>query len=132
MSSSFEDWPRSEQRQQKLQVIAVKTEAQKRKTYPMFEGLMKYFPDALAEVSNVSFVGNEQHNPGQPLHWDRSKSTDEDDAMLRHVKDRAKGIVFDTDGVRHRAKAAWRALAALQKEIEESENAESGHQKSIA
>ena len=33
--------------------------------------------------------------------------------------DRAKGEEFDTDGQRHMAKAAWRALAALQKEIEE-------------
>jgi hypothetical protein len=26
-------------------------------------------------------VGNEQHHPGTPLHWDRSKSTDEGDAV---------------------------------------------------
>ena len=86
-----------------------------RKTYPMFSGLLKYFPDALMEVAHVSFVGNEQHNPGQPLHWDRSKSTDEPDALLRHLKDAG---TLDTDGLRHTAKVAWRALALLQKELE--------------
>lgn len=103
--------------------MAEKTESQKRKEHPMYSGLLKYFPDALEEVSGVSFVGNEQHNPGQPLHWDRTKSTDEDDACVRHLKDRAKGLVFDTDGLRHRAKAAWRALAGLQKELEDERKA---------
>jgi hypothetical protein len=86
-----------------------------RKTYPMFSGLLRYFPDALMEVAHVSFVGNEQHNPGTPLHWDRSKSTDEPDALLRHLKDAG---TLDTDGIRHSAKVAWRALALLQKELE--------------
>lgn len=89
----------------------------KRKERPMYSGLLAYFPDALEEVSYVSFVGNQQHNPGEPLHWAKEKSTDESDALLRHLKDRAKGEVFDTDGVRHLAKCAWRALANLQREI---------------
>jgi hypothetical protein len=84
----------------------------------MFSGLLKYFPDALEEVSYVSFVGNQQHNPGQPIHWAREKSTDDPDALMRHLKDHATGAKFDADGVRHLAKAAWRALALLQKEIE--------------
>ena len=91
------------------------SEAEKRKTYPLVSGCLDYFPDALMEVAHVSFIGNEQHNPGQPLHWDRSKSTDEADALGRHLKDRGK---LDTDGCRHTAKVAWRALAMLQKELE--------------
>lgn len=74
-----------------------------------------YFSDALLEVAFCSFKGNEQHNPGQPLHWAKEKSTDEHDALVRHLL--AAGTV-DTDGVRHSAKVAWRALAALQREIE--------------
>jgi hypothetical protein len=89
-----------------------------RKSQPVFSGLLAYFPDAVAEVASVSFVGNEQHNPGEPLHWDRSKSTDEYDACARHLLDRAAGSRYDTDGTRHMAKVAWRALAALQKELE--------------
>lgn len=90
-------------------------EATTRKTYPIATGVLDYFPDALAEVAHVSFIGNEQHNPGSPLHWDRSKSGDEADALLRHLIDRG---TLDSDGMRHSAKVAWRALALLQKEIE--------------
>ncbi len=91
------------------------TDAKDRKTYPITSGALDYFPDALAEIAHVSFVGNEQHNPGTPLHWDRTKSTDEADALVRHLL--ARGT-RDTDGLRHSAKMAWRALALLQKEIE--------------
>lgn len=86
-----------------------------RKQYPVGTGVLDYFPDALVAVAYVSWKGNQQHNPGQPLHWDRSKSTDEDDTIIRHYLQRG---LLDTDGVRHSAKLAWRALALLQKEIE--------------
>ncbi len=90
---------------------------QKRKQLPIYSGVLKYFPDALAEVSKVSRAGNEQHHPDKPLHWDRSKSTDELDALTRHLLEAGK---LDTDGIRHSAKVAWRALANLQKEIEQT------------
>ena len=77
-----------------------------RKTYPIYSGFVKYFPDAMAMVSHQSFIGNEQHNPGTELHWDRSKSGDEADALMRHL------IEGDYKAV------AWRAMALLQKEIE--------------
>lgn len=86
-----------------------------RKMIPIATGCVDYFPDALAAVAELSRIGNDQHNPGKPLHWDRSKSTDEADALMRHFV--ARGT-RDTDGVRHSAKVAWRALALLQKEIE--------------
>lgn len=87
-----------------------------RKEFPLATGVLDYFPDALMAVAHVSFTGNKQHNPGQPLHWDNTKSTDHGDTMLRHWKDRG---TFDDDGEPHSAKAAWRALANLQIEIEE-------------
>ena len=86
-----------------------------RKNYPMYEGLIKYFPDALMEVSNVSRIGNEQHHPGKPLHWDKSKSKDHLDALLRHMLEADE---LDDDGVLHLSKVAWRALAALQEKLE--------------
>lgn len=95
--------------------MTLPTDAQARKEHPVASGVLDYFPDALTAIAHVSFVGNEQHNPGQPLHWDRSKSTDEADALMRHFLERGK---TDTDGLRHSAKMAWRALALLQKEIE--------------
>ncbi len=97
------------------ELTIVKSEAQVRKDQPLATGCLDYFPDALTEVAELSRVGNEQHNPGSPLHWDRSKSGDEADALLRHLRDRG---TRDTDGVRHSAKVAWRSLALLQKEIE--------------
>ena len=90
-------------------------DAKTRKQTPIASGVVDYFPDALAAVAHCSWVGNEQHNPGQPLHWDRAKSTDEADALMRHFLERG---TVDGDGVRHSAKVAWRALALLQKEIE--------------
>lgn len=91
------------------------TTAAARKSIPIATGCFDYFPDALAAVAELSRIGNEQHNPGKPLHWDRTKSTDEADALGRHFLERGKK---DTDGVRHSTKVAWRALALLQKEIE--------------
>ena len=86
-----------------------------RKEYPMATGLMDYFPDALAVVSNVSWRGNQKHNPGQPPHWSRQKSSDHADCVVRHMATRA-----DMDGkVLHLAEAAWRVLADLQITLEE-------------
>lgn len=89
--------------------------AEERKALPIASGVLDYFPDALLAVAEVSRIGNEQHNPGQPLHWAKEKSTDEADALMRHLLDRGK---LDTDGTRHSAKVAWRALALLQRELE--------------
>jgi hypothetical protein len=90
-------------------------EAGERKKFPVASGFMDYFPDAIVAVSNISYRGNEQHNKGMPLHWNRNKSGDEADTIMRHFLQRG---TLDTDGVRHSAKLAWRALALLQKEIE--------------
>lgn len=90
--------------------------AKGRKEHPVASGVLDYFPDALVAVARVSFKGNEQHNPGEPLHWARGKSTDEADALIRHFLQRGS---LDDDGELHSAKMAWRALALLQKEIEQ-------------
>ena len=77
-----------------------------RKGYPVYSGLLQYFPAALAAVAHHSFKGNEKHNPEAPLHWDRAKSGDEADALVRHLME------GDYVGM------AWRALALLQKHQE--------------
>lgn len=96
-------------------VTGLPTDAAARKALPIYSGVLKYFPDALAAIAACSKAGNDQHNPGKPLHWDRSKSGDELDALTRHLME--AGTV-DGDGIAHSAKLAWRALANLQKEIE--------------
>ena len=93
----------------------IPSDAKGRKESPVATGVLDYFPDSLVAIAQVSWQGNQQHMPGKPLHWDRAKSTDEADALIRHFLERGK---LDSDGLRHSAKLAWRALALLQKEIE--------------
>ena len=95
--------------------MTLPTDPKARKAIPIATGCLDYFPKALAAVAELSRIGSEQHNPGQPLRWDRSKSSDEADALIRHFLERG---AIDIDGVRHSAKVAWRALALLEKEIE--------------
>jgi Domain of unknown function (DUF5664) len=93
------------------------TDPAERKATPVCTGVLDYFPDALAEVAKASYAGNQQHHPDKPLHWDMSKSTDEADSLVRHLLQRG---TLDTDGIRHTAKVAWRALALLQRELMEA------------
>ena len=94
-------------------------EAEWRKQRPLARGVLDYFPDALMEVAHTSWVGSQQHSPGEEMRWAKEKSTDEADCILRHLKDRG---TRDTDGERHSAKVAWRALAMLQREIDAEKN----------
>lgn len=89
-----------------------------RKATPLASGVLDYFPAALAEVARVSKAGNDKHNPGQPLHHARGKSTDHADSLLRHLVDR--GSIDAETGQRHSAEVAWRALAMLQQELEDA------------
>lgn len=85
-----------------------------RKAFPITTGLLDYFPDACAAVAEVSYLGNEKHNPGQPMHHARSKSNDHADCIGRHLVERGG---FDGK-LRHSAALAWRAMALLQEELE--------------
>lgn len=96
------------------------TDAKARCEYPMADGLLFYFPAALAAVARVSKIGNDQHNPGEPMHWARGKSTDHENKIIRHL---VEAGTLDSDGTRHSAKVAWRALALLQEELEREEGA---------
>jgi hypothetical protein len=97
------------------QSLGLPSDPKERKKIPLWSGLVKYFPDALIAVASVSQAGNEQHNPGKALHWDRTKSMDQEDTLLRHLWESG---TLDVDGHRHSAKVAWRALAMLQLELE--------------
>lgn len=96
----------------------VPTDAEKRKKTPVWSGFVKYFPRAIVAISQVSQAGNDQHNPGQPLHWDKEKSKDHFDTAMRHGIDHLFNPV-DTDGQLHLAKMGWRSLAALETYLEE-------------
>lgn len=90
-----------------------------RDDYPLFTGLLAYFPHALSEVARCSKVGNEQHNFGEPLHWARHKSTAHADKIMRHLRD-SLFEPLDDDGVLHVVKVAWRALALAEEALEVS------------
>jgi len=95
----------------------IEQDATKRKDLPICTGVIDYFPAALAALATHSKQGNDKHNPGEPMHWARDKSTDHADCLMRHVIERGG---FDEDGNRHSVALAWRALALLQTELEEA------------
>lgn len=86
----------------------------------MFSGCMNYFPDALLAVAEHSRKANDKHNPGEKLHWSKSKSSDHADCVARHLLDigpdwNSVDTEFDSY---HATALAWRALALLQTVIE--------------
>jgi hypothetical protein len=96
------------------------TDANERKAIPVYSGFIAYFPLAIAAVAAHSLRSNEQHNPGQPLHWDKAKSQDEKDALCRHLID-GVGATPETDIVEATA-VAWRAMANLERTLEKQES----------
>ncbi len=103
--------------------MTLPTDSAERKTYPILSGCVRYFPAALAGVANISKQGNDKHNPGQPLHHARGKSTDHGDCILRHLIDVQDLLALyerDPTQVTHKMiltevnQFAWRALAYSQ------------------
>jgi len=79
--------------------------------------------ESLYEIAQLSWIGNEQHNPGEPLHWARGKSMDQEDCFVRHYLDAGKNFdLIDIDGVKHITKAKWRLLAIIELELERQIN----------
>lgn len=100
--------------------MTLPTDDKLRKQIPIATGVVDYFPRALAYIAHVSFVASQQHNPGKPMCWDRTKSKDHANTSMRHFVERGKR---DKDGLRHSGKFAWRALALLETELEQAEQA---------
>jgi hypothetical protein len=100
--------------------MSLPSDPKARKAVPIYTGFIRYFPDAIAACAQLSHLANEQHNPGEPVHWAKEKSTDELDAAMRHMIDHAKadngeGNFDDEDGVLHAVKLMWRACANVQR-----------------
>ena len=91
-----------------------------RKGMPLFSGCFAYFPDALLAVSEHSRKANDKHNPGEPLHWSKDKSSDHADCIARHLVD----IGPNWDNIDpefnslHATALVWRSLALLQTVLE--------------
>lgn len=97
--------------------MSLPTDDRMRKMVRAFQGFVCYFPDATALVAYLSKVANEQHNPGEPMHWAKEKSQEELDSLMNHLMDLAsKGeLSQDSDGVLDAIKVAWRGMANLQR-----------------
>lgn len=87
------------------------SDSAERKKIPIVGGVLNYFPDAIIAVARISQKGNAKHNPGQPLHWSRDKSTDHIECIMRHLLDYDK---LDEDGEYHIDHLIWRACALSQ------------------
>lgn len=85
-------------------------DAKERKAIPIYHGFIKYFPDAIIEVTKMSCKGSKQHHPDKEVHWDKSKSDDELDSLMRHL--------IEEDW----AAVAWRAMANLQRECDDKKS----------
>lgn len=97
---------------------------EERKATPIFQGVLRYFPNALREVSRCSLASNKQHNGDAPVYWDMEKSKDELGSLTRHLVDLASGEEYDEDGTLNLAKIAWRALGALERHLQGDESFE--------
>lgn len=111
--------------------VFMSTDSAVRKLMPVATGCLNYFPDALLLVAWVSRAGNDKHNPGQPLHWAKEKSTDQADCEVRHMLDYFRGEAPDPGleplgDLGHLASKAWRALAHLQVACDEKRKAHGG------
>ncbi len=89
-----------------------------RKEFPLWRGLMRYAPAALAAIARVSKIGNDKHNPGEPMHHSRGKSNDHEDCIMRHLldmeEDFGKGRGRDENGLPQVDMLAWRAIMLCQ------------------
>lgn len=102
-------------------ILTLPTDSAERKNYPLLSGCLKYFPAALAGIANISKLGNDKHNPGQPMHHARGKSADHGDCILRHLTDTedllaavSRGEATAEQVLIEASQLAWRALAYSQ------------------
>lgn len=103
--------------------MTLPTDSAERKNVPMLAGCIRYFPAALAGIAATSKLGNDKHNPNQPLHHARGKSTDHGDCLIRHLMDVQDLLASKERGDTTITKEmilievnqmAWRALALSQ------------------
>ena len=90
--------------------MTLPAESELRKKIPIMTGFIDYFPLAIAYGAMISYLGNQKHNPGEPLHWSREKSADHVDCIGRHLIDRKQ----EDGGVLEAGQVFWRAGAQLQ------------------
>jgi hypothetical protein len=58
-----------------------------RKRVQLLAAFLRYVPAAAARFALHSQAGNDKHNPGEPVHHARGKSSDHEECILRHLVD---------------------------------------------
>lgn len=116
------------------------TDDKARKSLPLFQQLVRYFPKTLREMTKVSVVNNVRYNPDREpadINWNRGKSPDQFGSAFRHMLEHAvDGKIYDDvdpeiakrTGIKRiyvLAQAVWRLSAACEEEIENRERAAS-------
>lgn len=91
------------------------TDADKRKQYKVCTGFLMYFPNACLAAGKLSVDGNDQHNPGEPLHWDSDKSVGTGDEIVRHLIEGLDSAKKGEDATKALASVFWRAGELLER-----------------
>lgn len=99
------EWMGKEVRYEEEPKALLPSDSKARLEYPIFTGFLMYFPHACMAVARHSFIGNEQHNPGEPMHWAKEKSIGDGNQIVRHVME------GDLEA------CAWRALELLERKL---------------
>ncbi len=84
----------------------------RRKDQPVTEGFLDYFPATARLTAELSRLGNEKHNPGEPLHHARDKSKDHRNCAVRHLMD--ADVIDPESGLVEAVGAVWRSSAYVQ------------------
>ncbi len=92
------------------------TDSAFRKEFPIESGVNRYFPAAIVCCAAWSKFNNNKHNPGEPLHHSRAKSSDHEECIGRHNFDiadaqRRGDVVTELEEA---TAVFWRAGARLQ------------------
>ncbi len=92
--------------------IFVRNTSASRKTAPVWQGFMRYFPRAMKAVAYLSWMGNQKHNPdAETLGWSWNRSNDHGDCVGRHQSEVGE---LDEYNLQHEIAVAWRAMAQLE------------------
>jgi hypothetical protein len=101
---------------------------QERKNLPMWRACLMFFPKTFVAITKLSMKGQKQHkyNEGD-IHWDRSKSKDDWDSLIRHMFNLQEAIKNkDVAGIREHAPAiSWRGNAISEKALDLADEYES-------
>lgn len=114
-------WQRLVEAWQQPGARSLPSDSEFRKEIPIDSAHHQYFPAAIVAIAAWSRAANEKHNPGQPVHWARGKSVDQNDCIARHSLDLNDAAAAERRGddtlaamLEESTCRAWRANAELQ------------------